>query len=332
MSWYYLSGSFVAFALSLYVLLDGFDLGVGMLLYGEKSQARRDLMVASISPVWDANETWMIMAGVALLAAFPVAYSAVLPALYLPLIVMLLSLGLRGVAFEFREQNLGSRPVWDRVFATGSLFAAMTQGIVAGALLVGVKTQNGVFVGGPFDWLSPFSLVTGLGMVVAYAIRGASWLILKGDAPIRHHGWMVVRFMTPLLAIMAAGGLWWSLSIPQIQEAWSTRGLLLGLCLTAFVGCAVTLILLSFRQSASNRGTEMLVGVGMFVSAILLVVGTLYPYIVPWNLTLAQAASPETSQKFLMIGAFLVTPVVLAYNAFAYYVFRGPSESPVSAE
>lgn len=217
-----LSALFLTGALSLYVLLDGFDLGVGALLLLEPDERHRDRMVDAITPTWDGNETWLIMAGVAMLAAFPTAYSVLLPAFYVPLIVMLLSLGLRGVSFEFRYQTVNARPRWDAVFAVGSILAAFTQGAFVGGLITGVAVDKGAFVGGPFDWLTPFSILFGFTSLAGYAVYGAGWLLLKGEGRTRDFAVKSLCWATPIFLALSSATCFAAYHIqPQLAEAWS---------------------------------------------------------------------------------------------------------------
>jgi len=217
-----LSASFMAGALCIYVLLDGFDLGVGALLLLEPDERHRDRMVDAIVPTWDGNETWLIMAAVAMLAAFPTAYGVLLPAFYVPLIVMLLSLGLRGVSFEFRYQTTKFRARWDAVFAVGSILVAIIQGAFVGGLIVGVAVDKGAFVGGTFDWLTPFSILFGFVSLTGYAVLGAGWLRLKGEGNTKLFAEKSLLWVTPAFLLLSSVTCVVAYHIqPQINEAWN---------------------------------------------------------------------------------------------------------------
>ena len=315
-----LSAAFAAFAIALYVMLDGFDLGVGALLLIQSDEHLRDHMVDSITPTWDGNETWLIMAGVALLAAFPVAYSILLPAFYLPVIVMLLSLGLRGVAFEFRYQVDSHRRIWDVAFSFGSIMAALMQGLMVGGLIQGVTITANRFSGSVFDIFRPFPLVTAAAVLIGYIVLGSGWLQLKATGALRLFAERMLHRATPLFAGLAAVCCIASVFVqPGIAAAWSAHSVPLTLVIILFFATFQAVM-------AVNGHSDILpfaLALGLFglgISGLVLVV---YPNIVPFRLTLWDAASSTLSHVFLLIGAAVVTPVVLAYSAFAYRVFRG---------
>jgi cytochrome d ubiquinol oxidase subunit II len=318
-----LSALFLLFSLGAYVLLDGFDLGVGVLLLAQRDQRVRDRMVDAIAPTWDGNETWLIMAAVTLLAGFPLAYGILLPAFYIPVILMLLSLGLRGVSFEFRHNSATSRRRWDGVFAGGSLVAALAQGVIVGGLIQGIDTDLDSFGGSPLDTFSPFCLLTGATVVVGYATLGAGWLRLKGERATRGFATRQQRWLP--LAFLGLAGIAALIAVraqPNLAMAWRDHRIALPICLLAFSGCAVGIAWYSRHDAADDR-----IGFGlaevMMLSALAAIGLSFFPDIVPFRLTLWQAASATASHQFLLVGALLVTPVVLAYTAFAYRVFRG---------
>jgi len=318
-----LSALFLWFALTMYVLLDGFDLGVGALLLAQRDQRVRDRMVDAIAPTWDGNETWLIMAALTLLAGFPRAYGILIPAFYIPVVLMLLSLGLRGVSFEFRHNSVTSRRRWDIVFAGGSLVAALAQGLVVGGLLHGVDTDLDSFGGSPLDTFRPFCLLTGLAVVAGYATLGVGWLHLKGDDATRafarrHQRWLPLLFLG--LAIIT--GLIAASMQPNLTASWRNHRIALSLCLLAFTACAPGIAWSAGRDDADDR-----IGFGlalaMMLSGMLALGLSFFPNVVPFRLTLWQAASGASTHEFLLIGALVTTPVVLTYSAFAYRVFRG---------
>jgi cytochrome d ubiquinol oxidase subunit II len=318
-----LSALFLLFALTMYVMLDGFDLGVGVLLLAQRDQRVRNRMVDAIAPTWDGNETWLIMAAITLLAGFPRAYGILLPAFYIPVILMLLSLGLRGVSFEFRHNSATSRRRWDMVFAGGSLVAALAQGLVVGGLIQGIDTDLDSFGGSPLDTFSPFCLLTGVTVIAGYATLGVGWLRLKGDAATRafartHQRWLPLAFLglTLITGVIAA-----TLQ-PHLAVSWRAHRLALSLCLLAFTACALGIVWSARRDDADDR-----VGFGLALAMMLSAVAALglsfFPNVIPFRITLWEAASGTASHEFLLIGALITTPVILTYTAFAYRVFRG---------
>jgi cytochrome d ubiquinol oxidase subunit II len=316
-----LSAAFASFAIAIYVMLDGFDLGVGALLLIQADEHLRDEMVNSIVPMWDGNETWLVMAGVTLLAAFPVAYSIVLPAMYLPFIVMLLALGLRGVSFDFRFQQGNRRRLWDVAFSVGSTTAALMQGLVLGGLIQGVTITGNRFSGSVLDILRPFPCVTALAVLAGYVVLGGGWLYLKAEGMLHSFAERVLRHSTPLFAALAiVTSIAAVLVQPGIQAAWAAHYKPLTVIALLFLGASVALM-----KSIGGRadGRPFALALILFALQLLGLVVVVFPNIVPFRLSLWDAASSTSSHLFLLIGAAIVTPVVLAYSAFAYHVFRG---------
>jgi cytochrome d ubiquinol oxidase subunit II len=318
-----LSALLLLFALAMYVMLDGFDLGVGVLLLAQREQEVRNRMVDAIAPTWDGNETWLVLAALTLLAGFPLAYGILVPAFYIPIILMILSLGLRGVSFEFRHNSATARRRWDAVFAGGSLVAALAQGLIVGGLIQGVDTDLDSFGGSPLDTFSPFCLLTALTVLTGYATLGVGWLRLKGDDATRafarrHQRWIPLAFLG--LAIIA-GAIAVSMQ-PHLTVSWHDHRTALSLCFVVFVGCAMGIAWFARRDDLDDR-----IGFGlalaMMLSAVAALDLSLFPTIVPFRITLWEAASAPSTQVFLLVGAFVVTPVILTYSAFAYRVFRG---------
>lgn len=311
---------FLAFALTLYVILDGFDLGVGILLLFQPA-ASRDHMVDSITPTWDGNETWIIMAGITLLAAFPVAYSILLPAFYLPIILMLLALGFRGVSFEFRAQSQHYRRRWDLAFAVGSLVAAFMQGLVLGALMQGVKVQNQHFAGSVLDVVHPLPVISGLALSFGYAVLGGGWLKLKSNLSLQAFAHRSIRVSAPSFAILFGIACIYAVKIqPSIRSKWTSHGIALA-CLVGFF--AIVSGMLTTMAKKTRAAVPFLLGLFLFVVGISGIALIAFPDIVPFNVTLWEAASSSTSQTLVLAGAAFVTPVVLTYSAFAYWIFRG---------
>ena len=316
-----LSALFAAFALSLYVMLDGFDLGVGALLLMEPDERLRDRMVDSIMPTWDGNETWLIMAGVALLAGFPMAYGILLPAFYLPLIVMLLALGLRGVSFEFRYQVDLGRRAWDIVFGIGSIIAALMQGLIVGGLILGVSVDKERFTGSVFDVFRPFALLVSLSLLAGYVVLGAGWLHLKATAELRTFAERSLRLVTPVFVTLAAAACIGAAFVqPRVQAAWTAHYPVLILIVVLFFIVAVMLM-----RAIDSRSDlrPFAFGLTLFGLGVLGLGFAIFPDVVPFQLSLWAAASSTLSHVFLLVGAAIVTPMVLGYSAFAYRVFRG---------
>jgi len=316
-----LSASFLALALTLYVMLDGFDLGVGILLLFQPEAISRDHMVDSITPTWDGNETWIIMAGVTLLAAFPIAYSILLPAFYLPVILMLLALGFRGVSFEFRVQRKEHRRGWDIAFAVGSLVAAFMQGLIVGGLMQGVRVEGEHFAGSVLDIARPFPVISGASVALGYAVLGAGWLRLKSNELVQAFASRSLRAFAPLFAISFDLTCIYAANFqPGIRSRWVSHQVVLS-CLVGWITVAAAAII----ALAGTRKAliPFLLGLSLFVAGISGIALIAFPNIVPFSVPLWDAASSSTSQKFVLIGAACVTPVVLAYSAFAYWIFRG---------
>lgn len=313
----------IAFAVLAYVVLDGFDLGVGILFPMFPDARDRDVMTNSIAPVWDGNETWLVLGGGGLMAVFPVVYATVLPALYMPIILMLLGLIFRGVAFEFRFRTKRWRTVWEWGFFGGSVVAALMQGIALGALVQGIEIANRQYAGGWWDWLTPFTVLTGVGVATGYALLGATWLNLKTAGALQEKA--------RRLALIAGAGtvgfigvvsLWTPFLATVYFErwfAWPTA------FFSAFVpllvaGCAIGLW---WGLTRDRHLMPFLAALGLFVLSYAGIGISFYPYIVPGALTIEEAAAPDSSLAFLLFGAAFLIPIILAYTGYAYWVFRG---------
>ena len=313
----------IAFAVFVYVVMDGFDLGLGILFPLFPTKADRDVIMNSVAPVWDGNETWLVLGGGGLMAAFPLAYAVLMPALYTPVIAMLIGLIFRGVAFEFRWRSEGRRNLWDLAFAGGSLLAALAQGIALGAILQGVHVEGRQYAGGWWDWLTPFSILTGLSLAAGYALLGATWLVLKTEDRLRERAYHLCWYL--LFAMLGAIGAV-SIATPflhiQYAERWFTWP---NLIFTAPVPIAVACIgVLLMRSLIERQDTRP-----FFLSLLLFALSyaglgvSMYPYIVPQSITIWQAAAPANSQTFMLVGVAVLIPLILAYTALAYWVFRG---------
>ncbi|GAB7545067.1 cytochrome d ubiquinol oxidase subunit II [Cupriavidus sp. CuC1] len=314
----------IFFGVMMYVVMDGFDLGIGMLYPFVPDRHDRDVMMNTVAPVWDGNETWLVLGGAGLLAAFPLAYSVVLSALYLPLILMLLGLIFRGVAFEFRfKANDRERHVWDKAFICGSLVAAFFQGVSLGAYIDGIKVTGRTFSGGPLDWLQPFPLFCGVGVVVAYAVLGSTWLIVKTEGKLHERMLELTgKLAWVLLAVILAISIWTPLSQPRIAERWfSLPNLFWFSPVPLLVAFAMYRLIRSLQQHAHLAPfmyTLALVFLGYSGLAI-----SVWPNIVPPDISIWAASSPPQSQGFALVGALFIIPFILMYTVWAYYVFRG---------
>lgn len=313
----------IAVAVLVYVILDGFDLGVGILFPFAGSEAERDTAMNSVAPVWDGNETWLILGGGGLLAVFPLAYAVVMPALYMPIILMLMGLIFRGVAFEFRWKTRRWKPVWDVAFFCGSLMAAFNQGIALGALVQGIEVVDRAYAGGWWDWLTPFSVLTGLAVVTGYALLGATWLVMKTEGSLQLR---MRRMAWPLAAVtLAAMGLV-SILTPFLEPVYFTRwinlpGSLLSVVMPVLVLIAAWALFTGLTDARDGRpffAALSLFGLGFAGIGI-----SFYPMMVPPSLTIWQAAAPDESLGFVLVGAVVLLPLILAYTGYAYWVFRG---------
>ena len=313
----------IAFAVFAYVVMDGFDLGLGLLFPFFKSHHDRDVIMNSVAPVWDGNETWLVLGGGGLMAAFPLAYAVLMPALYTPVIAMLLGLIFRGVAFEFRWRARREGNFWDVAFAAGSLLAALAQGVALGAILQGVTVSGRAYGGGWWDWLTPFTILTGVALVVGYALLGATWLIMKTTGELRERAYMLSwRLLFATLAGLVAV----SLATPFLNvDYWHRWFTWPSLAYTAPVPILVALVTFLLLRSLDRRQD-----VRPFVLTLVLFAITyaglgvsMYPFIVPQSITIWQAAAPAKSQQFMLVGVAILIPMIIAYTAFAYWVFRG---------
>ncbi|MBM3116843.1 cytochrome d ubiquinol oxidase subunit II [Jeongeupia naejangsanensis] len=313
----------IALGVFIYVMLDGFDLGIGILFPFFPNEADRDVMMNTVAPVWDGNETWLVLGGAGLFAAFPVVYSAVLSALYLPLVLMLVGLIFRGVAFEIRAKATRTRHLWDLAFIAGSVLATFCQGVALGAYIQGIKVVGREFAGGGFDWLSAFSLFTGFGLVATYALLGCGWLIIKTQGELQRR---MIVLMSPLtwllLGAIAVVSVWTPLREPAVAARWFSLPNFFWLAPVplAVLGCAwgIRRALRQGRDYAPYFLALAIVALGYCGFLI-----SIWPYLIPPAVTLWDAAAPASSQSFTLVGALIIIPVILAYTALGYWVFRG---------
>ncbi|MBO0905934.1 cytochrome d ubiquinol oxidase subunit II [Jiella sonneratiae] len=314
----------IAFAVLAYVVLDGFDLGTGILFPFLGRHESRDTAMNSVAPIWDGNETWLVLGGGGLFAVFPLAYSIIMPALYAPIVVMLLALIFRGVAFEYRFKTVRGRWLWDVSFFAGSLTAAFCQGIALGALVQGISVEGRSYAGGWFDWLTPFSLMTGLAVVVGYALLGATWLVMKTEGEVHDIARRYATFLAVgTLAAIAAVSLWMPFRQPQFYSRWfSGTAQFLSV---AWVPLLLLVLAFSLFQSlaAGRHYRPFLSALGLFLLCFVGLGINFYPHIIPPSVTIWQAAAPEESLSFLLAGAAVLIPTILIYTSFAYWVFRG---------
>jgi cytochrome d ubiquinol oxidase subunit II len=314
----------LAAAVFIYVVLDGFDLGLGILYPFFPEKKERDLLMNSVAPVWDGNETWLVLGGGGLFAAFPMAYAILMPALYPPIIAMLLGLIFRGVAFEFRWRTERWRKYWDLAFIGGSTTAAFAQGIILGAILQGVEVDGRAYGGTWWDWLSPFSVITGIAVVCGYALLGATWLNMKvtgkTQADAQTLAWNFGLATVAFIVIVSA-------FTPYVQPAYFERWLQWpNILYAAPVPIAVGLLTLAlFRALRVHRHDvwPFLLSLLLFLVTFIGLGISIWPYVIPIEVTIWDAASPFKSQLFMFVGAAVLVPVILAYTGYAYWVFRG---------
>lgn len=315
----------IVFATLMYIVMDGFDLGIGILFCTIRDAEDRDVMVNSVAPVWDGNETWLVLGGAALFGAFPLAYAVIIDALAIPLTLMLVGLIFRGVAFEFRFQATPShRPFWDVAFLGGSLLATFAQGVVVGAVINGFPVSGRTFSGGMLDWLTPFTLFCGLGLSIAYALLGASWLVMKSEEPLQEKMRGASRaLLLALLAVIAAISLWTPLAQPAIAARWFSLPNLFFLLPVPLLVLALSVWLWRALGSSAHHGRPFLLTLGLVFLGFSGLGISIWPHIIPPAITLWQAAAPPQSQGFMLVGAALIMPVILGYTFWSYYVFRG---------
>lgn len=314
----------IGFGLMMYVVMDGFDLGIGILFPFVRDEADRDCMVNTVAPVWDGNETWLVLGGAGLLAAFPIVYSFLLSALYLPLVLMLAGLIWRGVAFEFRfKADAEHKWFWTHAFAWGSYIATFFQGVAIGSVINGFKVEGPSYTGGAFDWISPFSLFTGVGLLVAYALLGATWLIMKTEGALQRRMIELARpILFGLLAAMAGVSVWTPLAHEAVMRRWFSLPNLLFFAPVPVLVLAAALGLLAALKREAHAAPFLLALCLLFLGYTGLGI-SLWPNIIPPDLSIRAAAGPPQSLGFTLVGALFIVPIILTYTAWSYYVFRG---------
>ena len=314
----------IVFATLMYIVMDGFDLGIGILMPFVKNDKQKDVMVNTVAPVWDGNETWIVLGGAALYGAFPLAYAVIIEALTIPLTLMLVALIFRGVAFEFRFKALQShQQFWDRSFMVGSIFTTFFQGIVVGSVIQGFEVENRLFVGGQLDWIAPFPIFCGFALIATYALLGSTWLIMKTEGELQQ---TMFRFTNKTLAAMIASlvivSAWTPLTFPSIADRWFSAPNLYYLIPVPVITALVCLKIIASVRQHKERSP--------FIMALIIVILgfaglgiSIWPNIIPPNISIWDAAAPEISQRFMLFGAVIILPVILAYTFWSYYVFAG---------
>jgi cytochrome d ubiquinol oxidase subunit II len=315
----------IFFGVFMYIVMDGFDLGIGMLFPFVKDRHERDVMMNTVAPVWDGNETWLVLGGAALMAAFPLAYSVLLTALYLPLIFMLLGLIFRGVAFEFRfKAPDDERHIWDKAFIGGSVCAAFFQGVVLGSYIDGIPMKGLEYVGGPLDWFRVFPLLCGVGVMIAYSLLGSTWLIIKTEGALQQRMLQLSKPLTGFIVIaIVAVSIWTPIADPAIMARWFSRSNIIWFApVPILVAFCVFMLLRSIGRDnphhgafASALGIVFLGYTGLAIS--------IWPNIIPPGISIWVAAAPPQSQGFTLVGTLLIIPCILGYTAWSYFVFRG---------
>jgi len=313
----------LSIAIFAYVVLDGFDLGLGIIYPFLKQKADRDVAMNTVAPIWDGNETWLILGGGGLFAAFPLAYSVILPALYAPLTAMLIGLILRGVAFEFRWKNHAENNIWDKAFIFGSIMAPFMQGVTLGAFLQGIHVMDRSYVGGWWDWLTPFSIFVGFSLVIGYGLLGSTWLNLKTEGELKIRSIKLSRrfFVLTLIAIGLVS-LWTPFLNHEYFDKWFSWPYLI---YVLPVPLMVALCSLGLYRSL-NRGDDLkpfLYAIALFFLSFIGLIISIFPDIVPPSITIWEAAAPQKSLNFLLVGVRIFLPVIFLYTGYTYWIFRG---------
>lgn len=315
----------IVFATLMYIIMDGFDLGIGMLFWFERDPQARDVMVNSVAPVWDGNETWLVLGGAGLFGAFPLAYAVIIDALTIPLTAMLIGLIFRGVAFEFRFKATPShRAFWDHSFAWGSLLATFSQGIVVGAMINGFDVEGRRFAGSSLDWLTPFNLFCGLGLMVAYTLLGTTWLIMKSEGALQRHMRDLTRkVLLALLGVVAVVSIWTPLGWQYVSERWFSLPNFFYFLPVPLLVAVFGLWIWRLTHNPHSHARPFLLTLGLIFLGFSGLGISLWPNIIPPHITLWDAAAPPSSQLFMLVGTLLIIPLILVYTAWSYYVFRG---------
>lgn len=313
----------ISFGIFMYVLMDGFVLGIGILAPFAEDEQQLDQMMNTAAPIWDGNETWLVLGGAGLLAAFPKAYAIILSGLYLPVLLMLIALVLRGVSFEFRFKAATSKHLWGICFAAGSIAAAFAQGLMLGAIVEGMPLQGGKYLGGPFSWFSPFSMLTGAALVFGYALLGSTWLVMKTDAGLQNTAFALTRpLVAVVVAFMALVSTWLPFLSSQIMSRWFDSGNFIWLSPVPLLALVNALWLWRAAMRRAERAPFVLALAFFALGFIGLLIG-IWPNLLPPDLSIWDAAAPPSSQGFVLVGALIMLPAVLGYTWWSYSVFRG---------
>lgn len=315
----------IVFATLMYIVMDGFDLGIGILFGFVPNADERDVMMNSVAPVWDGNETWLVLGGAGLFGAFPLAYAVITDALAIPLTAMLIGLIFRGVAFEFRFKSTPShQKFWDYSFVSGSLLATFSQGMVVGAVINGFDVADRRFAGSALDWLTPFSLFCGFGLVVAYMLLGTTWLIMKSEGALQQRMRELTRHtLLALMAVIAVVSVWTPLGWPSVAERWFTLPNFYWFAPVPVLVLALSLWIWRLSAHPDSHARPFLLTLGLIFLGFSGLGISLWPNIIPPHITLWEASAPPASQLFMLVGTLLIIPVILVYTAWSYYVFRG---------
>lgn len=313
----------IAFAVLAYVILDGFDLGIGILYPWMEDEHHRDQAMNTVAPIWDGNETWLVLGGGGLFAVFPLAYAVIMPALYAPIIAMLICLIFRGVAFEFRWKTKSGKRNWDWSFTLGSIGATFAQGVTLGALVQGIEVQDRAYAGGWWDWLTPFSLLTGAALVVGYALLGATWLLMKTDGWVRDRAYRLAWITgVGTLGMIGLVSLWTPFLDPVFMERWFTMPAIIYVAPVPLLVLGTAFLLFS-SLARRQDGVPFFAALALFVLCFIGLGISFYPHIVPPSVTIWDAAAPDKSLSFLLIGAVPLLVLILAYTSWSYWIFRG---------
>jgi cytochrome d ubiquinol oxidase subunit II len=312
----------IGFSVAMYVILDGFDLGIGILFPFARDDGEREKMLVSIKPFWDGNETWLVLGGGGLLVAFPRAYAVIMPAFYLPVIAMLLALIFRGIAIEFRGLA-GSKTKWNVAFAAGSTIAALCQGAILGGLIQGVKIENGAFAGGSFDWATPFAAVCAAAVATGYALLGATWLVMKTEGGMAQRARNQARMLLlAVLVFMGIVSLWTPLAVPRIAQRWFSTPNIFYLWPVP-VMTALTALACWRGLQRGHDVLPFLAAIVLFLLGYLGLVISWFPYLVPPSLTVWDTSAAPESQMFMLVGTLVLLPIILGYTGLIYWLFRG---------
>ncbi|AUI65074.1 MULTISPECIES: cytochrome d ubiquinol oxidase subunit II [Glaesserella] len=312
----------IGLGLLIYVVLDGFDLGIGILFPFVKKEQERDVMMNTVAPVWDGNETWMVLGGAGLYAAFPVVYATVLSALYIPISLMAITLIFRGVTFKFRSKSVNNKKWWDYSFIFGSTCSSFLQGVILGAIIQGIETTNGIYSGGTFDWLTPFTLFTGVGVVVMYATLGCAWLIFKTEGDLQQTMFRIMPKVTALLfAVFVVVLIVSPIIEPNFAQRWFEQPNVIYFAMMLIATLAIFWLLLTACKQRHDKKPFIYTFLLLLLAFIGFVL-SLFPYIIPPTVDIWQASAPRSSQMFALVGAGIFIPIILGYTILSYWVFR----------